>query len=254
MRSTFSKNKQIRKTSVAVVFSMAILLLPTLIAMPLVATAFSSQHRVPLSFHDSDTFSSSGLFQSQAGLSKGRFLVASRQLKDPNFFETVVLLLDYDSHGAMGLVINRPTQVRVSTVLPDVEGLQQLTDIVFVGGPVARTHMLLLIRTSNPPEGSHPVLDDTYISSNQTVLQRMIDDKDHGERVRVYAGYAGWAPGQLDQEVSRKDWHVLQADSETIFDKDPSEIWPTLIRQSPVLVVKTHEPTRGSGPLNVQPR
>ncbi len=254
MRSNFSEDKRIRKTSVAVVLSMAISLLPTWTPMSRVAAAFSTQPRLPLSSHRSDAFLSSGMFQSQTGLSKGRFLVASRQLKDPNFTETVVLLVDYDSHGAMGLVINRPTDVRVSTVLPDLEGLQQRTDIVFVGGPVARTHMLLLIRTSNPPEGAHPVLDDTYVSSNQTVIQRMIDHKALGESFRVYAGYAGWAPGQLDQEVSRKDWHVLQADSETIFDKDPSQIWPMLIRQSPVLVVKRHEPNRGSGPLNLQPR
>ncbi len=73
----------------------------------------------------------------------------------------------------------------------------------------------------------------------------MIDDGGPQERFRVYAGYAGWAPGQLDQELSRGDWHLLQANAETLFDKAPQEVWPELIRLSPVLTADAQAQDRG---------
>jgi putative transcriptional regulator len=171
-------------------------------------------------------------------LAKGKFLVASKQLRDPQFFETVVLLIEYDSQGAMGLVINRPTTVKLSKVLPEIEGLQKRSDTIYLGGPVAKNQLMLLIRTNSPPEGSRLVFKDIYISSSQTIIEKMIDNPDTPERFRVYAGYAGWAPGQLDREVSRGGWHILRADEESVFDKTPSEIWPELIRRSSALWVR----------------
>ena len=168
----------------------------------------------------------------QIELSKGRFLVASRQLLDSQFSETVVLLLQYDRHGAMGLVINQPTEMKLSTLLPEIEGLQQRSDTIYHGGPVAQDQLMLLIRTASPPEGSHHVFKDIYISSSQKVIKRMVKDPSSKERFRVYAGYAGWAPGQLDMEVSRGGWHILRADPETVFDKSSPDIWPELIRRS----------------------
>jgi len=171
-------------------------------------------------------------------LSKGKFLVASKKLRDPQFFETVVLLIDYGSQGAMGLVINRPTTVKLSKVLPEIEGLQKRSDTIYLGGPVAKNQLMLLIRTNSPPEESRLVFKDIYLSSSQTIIEKMIDNPDTPERFRVYAGYAGWAPGQLDQEVSRGGWHILEADEESVFDKTPAEIWPELIRRSSALWVR----------------
>jgi putative transcriptional regulator len=163
---------------------------------------------------------------------KGRFLIASRQLLDPHFAKTVVLLLEYHKQGAMGLIINRPSDMKLSAVLPEVEELQQRPDTIYLGGPVARTQLLLLIRTSSPPEGSRHILHDIHLSSSQAVIQRMINDPEAEERFRVYAGYAGWAPGQLDKEIASGGWHVLRADAETVFDKSAPEIWPELIHRS----------------------
>jgi putative transcriptional regulator len=171
-------------------------------------------------------------------LSKGKFLVASKQLRDPQFFETVVLLIQYNTQGAMGLVINRPTTVKLSKVLPEIEGLQKRSDTIYLGGPVAKNQLMLLIRTNSPPEGSRLVFKDIYLSSSQTIIEKMIYNPDTPEKFRVYAGYAGWAPGQLDQEVSRGGWHILQADEESVFDKTPAEIWPELIRRSSALWVR----------------
>lgn len=183
-----------------------------------------------------------GQVRSKIRLGKGRFLVASPQLKDPNFSESVVLLIEYTRLGALGLVINRSTEVRLSTVFPEVEGLQQRTESLFLGGPVSPNQLMLLIQSDTQPEHSHRVFDDTYVTTSQVVFQRMIREKKR--KFQVYAGHAGWAPGQLDQEVSRGDWHILQADAETIFDMAPSEIWPELIRRSLGLWVRGVLPPR----------
>lgn len=234
---TLNTNGRIRKESVSIAVAITLILLAILSGMPLIKPAFSDHHVALMPSRFSVTSPSPGRFRSETGLGKGKFLVASRHLRDPNFLEAVILLIKYDRTGAMGFVINRPTKVRLSMMLPEIEGLQQRTDTVYIGGPVARNQMLLLIRSGSQPKGSHRVFEDIYVSSSRTVLQRMIDNADAGERFRVYAGYAGWVPGQLDQEVSKGSWHVLQADAETIFDKAPSKIWPELILRSTILHV-----------------
>jgi len=180
--------------------------------------------------------------QPEGRLAKGHFLVASRQLRDPNFAESVVLLIDYDQDGAMGVVINRPTNVRLSSVFPEFDELRERPDTVFVGGPVAKNQVLLLIRSGSPIEESHHVVEDMYVSASRKVLQHVIDHTGVIQRFRVYAGYAGWGAGQLDREVSNGDWLVLQADTLTVFDKEPSEVWPDLIGRTPELWAKPQAP------------
>lgn len=164
-------------------------------------------------------------------LAQGMFLVADQRLMDPNFRETVVLLIRYGPEGTMGLVINRPLQVKLSIVFPDVKELDKSRETLYLGGPVEPSGMLLLVRSAAPPEDSMPVFGDVYLSSSQKVLQRLIKTPDHNDRFRIFAGYVGWAPKQLEHERDREDWHVLEADAETIFDRKPSEIWPELIQR-----------------------
>ena len=173
-------------------------------------------------------------------LAKGKFLVASRQLLDPNFKETVVLLVDYGLDGAMGLVINRPSTVKLATVFPDIKELKQRKDTIYVGGPVDVNKMLLLVRSPKMPEGATTVTPGVYISSSWKVLENLMKKKENqDEHFRLFAGYAGWAPSQLDFERTRGDWYVLKADAETVFSENPSEVWPELIRRVSVKWVFT---------------
>ncbi|MEX1326466.1 MAG: YqgE/AlgH family protein, partial [Desulfobacterales bacterium] len=157
--------------------------------------------------------------KSEKDLAQGKFLVASRRLLDPNFRETVVLLIRYGPDGAIGLVINRPVELKISTVLPDIKELERSQETLYLGGPVEPARVLLLVRSAKPPEASMPVFGDVYLSSSQKVLQDLIKKPVKEERFRIYAGYAGWAPKQLESELDRGHWHVLKADTETLFDK-----------------------------------
>jgi putative transcriptional regulator len=197
-------------------------------------TTVSAQHPTFPLFRPPTTFSPQHSSQSTADLAKGKFLVAAKSLLDANFSETVVLLIDYNEDGAMGVVINRPTEVQLSAVLPEMKELEKRTDFVYIGGPVDRSQLLLLVRTQHNLEGSLPVFGDVYASIRRSVLRKMMDTPETKAQFRAYAGYAGWGPGQLDNEVSRGDWYILPADTETIFEKAPDAIWPELIRRGTV--------------------
>lgn len=154
----------------------------------------------------------------------GRFLIASRRLGDPNFSQTVVLLIDYGAHGAMGVVINRPTPVTLASALPDVKELHNHNDRVFLGGPVGQSLMLLLVRSQKPPAKARRIFGDVYASGSLTVLRKTMSKKSKNH-LRAFIGYAGWGPGQLKREINRGDWYVAPADAKTIFDTPPADIW-----------------------------
>ena len=105
---------------------------------------------------------------------KGRFLVASHTLADPNFSETVVLLLAYEPTGAMGVVINRPADVRLGSVLRDVEELRDRPDPVYLGGPVAGNLLLVLIRAARQPESSEAIFKGVYVSGSRAALRKAL--------------------------------------------------------------------------------
>ncbi len=176
-------------------------------------------------------------------LDKGVFLVASREMRDPNFSKTVVLLVDYDASGAMGVVINRPTRIVLASVLPDLEGLEDRRDRVYFGGPVARNQILLLIQSKTPPKDANHVVDDIYVSLSQASLREMLHRNGPRNIFHAYAGYAGWAPGQLEGELGRGDWQVSEADAQAVFHSDPSRVWPELIRQNSGLWVRGSHPS-----------
>jgi putative transcriptional regulator len=158
--------------------------------------------------------------------SVGSFLVASRSLLDPNFDQTVVLLLDYSEKGALGVIINRPTRVALGEIVTDLEEVQESAGTVWVGGPVAHWQMVLLVRSTADLEGAERVFDDVHFTASRMVLERVLKN---GTEFRTYAGYAGWGAGQLEDEIDRGSWHVLPGDPDMVFDAAPLELWRELI-------------------------
>ncbi len=222
------------KRNISVLISVVtfLLLFVVFLNIPLFVRAFSYHHIEPLPIQLNDNFNSTINFHSIMKLSKGTFLVASENLIDSNFSESVVLLIEFDRYGTRGLIINRPTKVKLSEALPKIKELPQDRDTLFLGGPVATNQISILIQSSNQPEKSVHVFQDVYASSSWEAIQQMTDSKDNAKKYRAYAGFAGWIPGQLEKEISRGDWHVLSADPETIFKMKSSEIWIEMIHRS----------------------
>jgi len=167
---------------------------------------------------------------------RGTFLIASRDLVDPNFRETVVIMLDYGQTGAVGLVINRPTEVPVSRLVPYIAALRDREDRVFNGGPVEPLRMTFLFRSRRQPEKGLAILDEVWAASSFELLE---DTAQQSEvPIRVFAGYAGWAPGQLDGEIERRSWHVMDGEADAVFSPEPGKLWRELIQRTELRVVR----------------
>jgi putative transcriptional regulator len=167
----------------------------------------------------------------QPKLDKGMLLVASRDLPDPNFWESVVLLIVHGPNGTVGVIINRPSDVKLATVLPGIKALRGRSDTVYLGGPVLADRVLLLIRTAKAPEDAMGVFDDVYASASLDVLKHEVERRGSKPRFRAYAGHAGWAPGQLEAEVARGDWYVTSADADNVLAAKPRDLWRKLIER-----------------------
>lgn len=165
-------------------------------------------------------------------VASGIFLVATEELQDPNFRETVVLVTQPQGGGPFGVIINRPLNHRLSEIFPEIEALKNKQDVVYSGGPVARQGLVFLVRASKPPLRATHVLRDVYITADPGQIDELLKRSDPTRGLRVYAGHSGWAPGQLQDEITRGGWHILPADAETVFEKDPATIWPELSKRA----------------------
>jgi putative transcriptional regulator len=160
-----------------------------------------------------------------SSVEKGVLLVASPSLDDPNFRESVVLIVEHGPEGTLGLILNRSTNVLLSHALPDLTVLKGTTYRLFAGGPVEPSRLLLLFRLKEPPADARSVFDGVYVGGTPKILERIITQAKPTETFRAFAGFAGWAPGQLKYEMLQGGWATLPPDSFNIFDQDPATLW-----------------------------
>mgnify|MGYP003417421444 FL=1 len=165
---------------------------------------------------------------SPGSLEKGILLVASPSLSDPNFHQTVLLIIEHGRGGTVGLILNRPTNVLVSEVLPDFTVLKRTTNRLFAGGPVERTQLVLLFRLTQLLPDTRQIVDRIYVGTPR-VLERIMTQPRPTETFRAFSGFAGWAPGQLEDEMLEGAWGVLPSNAFNIFDEDPATLWPDSI-------------------------
>jgi putative transcriptional regulator len=156
---------------------------------------------------------------------RGSLLVAAPQLLDPNFRRTVVLVADHDDEGAMGVILNRPSGMTVADAAPELEPLIGADVPIFAGGPVQPTSGVVLAEVT---EIGDPVFDGIVILPG---LNELADAVDSAGRIRVFAGYAGWGPGQLDDELEREDWIVDPARPGDVFHEDPDALWGEVLER-----------------------
>lgn len=161
-------------------------------------------------------------------LQQGVFLVAKPHLSDPNFIHSVILLVSYGKEGAMGLVINKPAFIQLRHLVPELKGLKGAAIPIYKGGPVSTSDINILYTSDTPNEGTLQVFDNVNFTGRKEVILSLLQDKPLNTKVMVYAGHAGWAPGQLEHEIRRGDWITIKADVNQIFAEEPSRIWPSI--------------------------
>jgi len=166
----------------------------------------------------------------------GRLLVAGPRLVDPNFARTVVLICRHDDEGALGLVLNRPSSLAVAEALPGwVEALAP-PNVVFLGGPV-QPEMAVALALLVPERDGRPDSEEwTPVDGRLGLLNLSASpalEVGGLERLRVYAGYAGWSAGQLDFEVASGDWWVLATEGDDPFSAAPGGLWSRVLRRQP---------------------
>ncbi len=165
------------------------------------------------------------------GLAAGRFLVAGRQVSDPNFAGTVVLLIHYDKASAMGLIVNRRSTVSLSSAFSGMGETNNKSDPIYIGGPVGKTRALALARSRAAPAGSTRVLADVYLISERPHLEKTLAAGARSDVFRVYLGYAGWTAGRLEREVAAGWWHIVSGEAGLVFDPEPEPLWRRLMRR-----------------------
>ena len=153
-------------------------------------------------------------------------LAARAELPDANFKDAVVLVMNNIAPAPAGLIINRPTRIAVSNLFPDLERLATLDDKVYFGGPVEIESVSFLFRADTPPEDAIQVLDGVYLGTNEELLRKLLGRERPMEGLRIFIGYSGWGPGQLQVEVARGDWMLKPSQPRAIFDVKPKHPWP----------------------------
>lgn len=178
--------------------------------------------------------------QKPADLATGKLLVSPRQSPDPSFAESVILLLHYDKESALGLMINRRTTVPIARVLRDFNGLAQRSDVIYLGGPVERASAMALLRAGAKPDGATAVTGRVYLLIARPALEKALAVAKNSGDLRVYAGYCGWGPGQLDVETRLGGWFIFNRGAELAFDGNPDTIWSRLIAETEAGVAMLH--------------
>ena len=176
-------------------------------------------------------------FKNPKDLGVGKVLVAARGLGDPNFAGTVILLVHFDGKGAIGLILNRRTDVPLSRVL-DLKVVKDRSDLVYLGGPVDRAAVLALFESPAKVEKAENVFGGVYLISDKVLFEKTISARPDPGVFHVYLGYAGWTQDQLRSEVQLGAWFVFPADAATVFNSDPASLWLEMIKKTQMKYAK----------------
>ena len=163
------------------------------------------------------------------GSSKTLLLIASPGLPDPNFREAVVLVTQAEGAEATGVIINRPTDRSLAEMLPG-ERFKRFKEPIFFGGPVAPQGLFAVFQAGKFSGAAVTMLPGLYLAVVPDSIDALL--KDPPPRIPFFAGYSGWAPGQLRAELDRGDWLVVDAEADAVFIKDTSRLWQDMVRRA----------------------
>jgi putative transcriptional regulator len=155
---------------------------------------------------------------------RGQLLIAGPALLDPNFFRTVVLVVEHSEDGAFGLVLNRPSETTAGEAVAELEALLELDDPVFIGGPVQPSALIVLADFEDPDDAALLAFDDVGVLAGASA-----DQAAGIRRSRAFVGHSGWGPGQLESELERGDWFLETATGEDAFTDNPLKLWESVL-------------------------
>ena len=165
---------------------------------------------------------------------RGRLLVASPPLIDPNFDRTVVLMLEHTDDGALGIVLNRPSETPLDDVFPEWRAIASSPATVFSGGPVSPDAVIALARSERATTEEEPTDGWVEIAGDLGTVDLARDPLDLGiplDALRVFVGYAGWGAGQLESELAQGGWFVVAAEPDDPFGDEPEQMWRRVLRR-----------------------
>jgi len=157
---------------------------------------------------------------------RGQLLIAGPALLDPNFWRAVVLVVEHTDEGALGVVLNRPSETTVLDAVSQLEGVVDPDEPVFIGGPVQPSAVIVLAEFDDPGDAAVVAFEDIGVLGTGASLEDLAVGV---RRARAFVGHAGWGPRQLDGELERGDWIAESARREDAFAADPKELWSTVL-------------------------
>jgi putative transcriptional regulator len=167
---------------------------------------------------------------------RGHFLIAAKHLRDSSFFKAVVLMIEHNDDGAMGVVINHPMDVSVSTALSKHFEISKSGQSVLAGGPVEENALLILHNSTDYDQEHDAIVPGVFVGTCPDVFERVVEattqngSSEDDFQFRIYAGYSGWGAGQLEHELSRGDWFTIPASAEFVFGREPYDVWEDVLR------------------------
>lgn len=165
---------------------------------------------------------------------QGKVLVAASELRDPNFFRSVVLIVEHGEDGTMGLVINRPSSILLENALAGHFDCDLPDDFVLFGGPVEPSSLFILHSPMEDSLETPAILPGICVGNSPEAFESVIRNLAAGDSelsYRIFIGCAGWAPGQLEEEISRGDWLVHDAAADLVFNADVYQIWDIAMKR-----------------------
>jgi len=172
----------------------------------------------------------------------GIFLIAKRQVTGPVFKQSIILLFEAGPGGAAGLIVNRPTDLLLREAFDEFPS--ERDDPVFMGGPVEPRGMLLLFEAKDPPRDSRPVREPLHLGQSAESLRGLIELGLPRTQMRSFLGYAGWSPGQLEAEIARGDWYVVERDPSLALRALGSKSWEAEMESLEAIRVEVPAPVR----------
>ncbi|GAB4353234.1 MAG: hypothetical protein Kow006_18340 [Gammaproteobacteria bacterium] len=158
-------------------------------------------------------------------------LVAKPDMKDPRFQGSVVLVTFHGGPSPVGVILNKPTDVHLNDLFSDLPEVDKETGTIHFGGPLSPEVLSFLVETDHQPQRALTIDRHIYLALDPDLLRHFVEHPEQRRRMRIYSGYAGWAPGQLDAEIDRGDWWTLPLRRRHLFPDDPEKLWERIVQE-----------------------